>query len=302
MSTVDDLQQWNRALHEGKVLKDASYQAMITPVGKAAQSHYGFGIEAGTVQGHPVLRHGGGIFGFSSMVEYVPGPDISVVMLQNSDADAGHPSTGVLANRMVAAALGEPYPEAKPIAVDVASLAPLEGVYRLDKDVARVLRVVDGKLTSQRIGSQQLALMPIGTDEFLFEADGLTRFIIQRDADGKVTGMRFFNDGEPPGTILARTNEPMPAQRQPVTLPRAALDRVIGTYVHGDGQLKVFLDGDTLKTQMAGQQAFDLFAESPDVFYLTVVEATLTFAPGPGPAASVTLSQGGNTIEFTRSP
>lgn len=302
LSTVDDLQKWNRALHEGKVLEDATYLAMITPVGKAAEQHYGFGIETGTVQGHPVLRHSGGIFGFASMLEYVPGPDISVVMLQNSDANAGHPDTAVLANRLVASALGEPYPEAKPIAIGAASLPSLEGVYRLDKDTARVLRVVDGKLTSQRIGGQQLVLIPIGIDEFLFEEDGVTRFVIQRDAKGKVTGMRFFANGEPPGMIATRTTEPMPAIRQPVTLPRAVIDRVIGTYVVGEGQLTVFLEGETLKTQMAGQPAFDLFAESPDVFFLTVADATLTFAAAPGPAASVTLRQGGRTIELKRKP
>jgi CubicO group peptidase (beta-lactamase class C family) len=51
VSTVDDLLTWNRALHEGKVLQDASYRAMITPVGKAVENNYGFGISTGTLRG-----------------------------------------------------------------------------------------------------------------------------------------------------------------------------------------------------------------------------------------------------------
>ncbi|MEO6227826.1 MAG: serine hydrolase domain-containing protein, partial [Thermomonas sp.] len=89
LSTVDDLLKWNRALHEGRVLRSDSYTQMITPVGKAREAHYGFGIELATVQGRPMLDHSGGIFGFSSMLEYVQGPDISVVVLQNNDSSDG---------------------------------------------------------------------------------------------------------------------------------------------------------------------------------------------------------------------
>lgn len=55
-----------------------------------------------------------------------------------------------------------------------------------------------------------------------------------------------------------------------------------------------------LTTQLAGQPAFELFAESPTKFFLKVVEASLEFAPGDAPATSVTLRQGGQTLEFKR--
>ena len=66
--------------------------------------------------------------------------------------------------------------------------------------------------------------------------------------------------------------------------------------------LKVFLEGIQLKAQLSGQPAFDIFAESPDKFFLTVVDATLAFATGKDGAPAVTLSQGGNTTEFQRTP
>jgi CubicO group peptidase (beta-lactamase class C family) len=301
LSTVDDLLAWNRALHEGRVLKSDSYARMITPTGKAIGAKYGFGIEQATVQGKPMLDHSGGIFGFSSMLEYLQGPDISVVVLQNSDSSGDHDGTDMIARKLAAAALGEPYPEAIAIPMDAAALKQFEGVYRIDADSVRVLRVIDGKLTAQRTGGQRSTLMPIARDTFLYD-DGLTRFTLQRDAAGVVSGMRFFGDGEPPGTVVARTSETLPTARQEVPLRPRQLDRVLGTYAAGTMSLKVFMDGTQLKAQMGGQPPVDIFAESADRFFLTVVDATLAFAAGDGSASTVTLSQGGKTIEFQRAP
>jgi CubicO group peptidase (beta-lactamase class C family) len=222
VSTVDDLLKWNRALHEGRVLRNPSYARMITPVGNARAAKYGFGIELATVQGRPMLEHSGGIFGFESMLEYVQGPDISVVVLQNNDSNDDYKGPDMIARKLAAAALGEPYPEATAIPMDMATIKQFEGVYRIDDASARVLRVVDGKLTAQRTGGERSVLIPIARDEFLY-SDGLNRITMQRDAAGKITGMRFFADGEPPGTLVTRSRELLPTARQEVPLRREAL-------------------------------------------------------------------------------
>ncbi|MFC5436480.1 serine hydrolase domain-containing protein [Rhodanobacter umsongensis] len=299
VSTVGDLLKWNRALHEGRVLKSETYRRMITPVGKAVEAKYGLGIELATVQGRLMLDHSGGIFGFESMLEYVPGPDISVVVLQNNDSNDDDKGPDMIARKLAAAALGEPYPESTAIAVGATTLKRFEGVYRIDDHNARVLRVVDGKLTAQRTGGQRSILLPIAADEFLY-GNGLDRFTVQRDAAGTVTGMRFFANGEPPGVLVARTREPLPSERQEVPLSRAALDRVLGTYAAGEMKMKVFMDGNRLKAQMGRQTPVEIFAESPDRFFMTVVDAALAFAAGKGSPSAVTLSQGGHTMVFRR--
>lgn len=301
VSTVDDLMKWNRALHEGRVLKSASYAQMITPSGKAIERKYGFGIEQDAVRGQPVLGHSGGIFGFASMLSYVQGPDVSVIVLQNSDTNQGKDTPEVLARKLVAAALGQPYPLPVAIAVDAAALKGVEGVYPVDEKSARVLRVVDGGLTGQRTGGERSKLLPIGKDQFLY-ADGLNRFTIERDAVGAVIGMRFFAEGEAPGVLVKRSTTVLPGTREVVTLPQAAIDRVLGSYQSTGPGMKVFQDAGQLKAQMAGQPAFELFAESPTLFFLTVVEATLEFKDGPGQAAGITLRQGSNVLEFARLP
>lgn len=300
VSTVDDLLKWNRALHGGKVLAADSYRAMTTPDGKAAERDYGYGIFAQTLRNERVLQHGGGIFGFSSYLLYLPDSATTVAVLYN--ADRGRPGmlgTGRVANLLAAHAIGKPYPDKKPIAVDADTLAQYEGVYRLDKDAARIVRVKDGALTSQRTGSQPFVLVPVAKDTFLFE-EGYSRLVFERDAAGAVVAMRYFPEDEGEGEVTARSDEPLPPAHAEVTLPRDALERIVGTYAYQGVTMTVMLDGDTPKVQLAGQPAFEIFAESPSTFFLKVVEATLEFSPDEGTPEKVTLRQGGAVLEYTR--
>ncbi len=300
VSTVDDLLKWNRALHEGKVLKDASYRAMVTPVGKAAAEKYGFGIAADTLRGMPQLQHGGGIHGFSAHLLYLPGSDTTAAVLYN--ADGGRPGmlgAASMANMLTAYSIGKPYQPKRAIAVDAVTLKQYEGVYRVDKDAVRVVRVVDGKLTSQRTGGQAFTLLPVATDDFLFE-DGFSRMTFERGSDGSIASMRFFPEDEGAGLLAPRTDEAMPSGRAAIELPSAALARVAGSYALDGATLAVTVDGATAKAQLTGQPAFEIFPESPTRFFLKVVDAVLVFAPEDGRPATVTLLQGGREMVFRR--
>jgi CubicO group peptidase (beta-lactamase class C family) len=300
VSTVDDLFHWNRALHGGKLLKADSYTEMTTPTGKAIPAKYGFGIERNTLRGHLRLQHNGGIFGYASALIYVPDAELSVAVLQNADQTVdgkGDPTS--LATVIGAYALGDPYPEAKPIAVDADVLKGAEGVYRIDADNTRVLRVVDGKLTAQRTGGERLELMPIAVDSFLY-AGGQTWFKLERDQDGKLTGMRMYQDGEGEGAVAALTSDPLPAERASIDVPVEQLQRLVGDYTGSGMTMHITVDGKQLKTQLDGQPVFDVFAETPNRFFLTVVDATLEFAHESGKVTKVTLKQGTAVIELER--
>lgn len=300
VSSVDDLYHWNRALHGGKLLKADSYTQMTTPAGKAVDAKYGFGIVRDTLRGHVRLQHDGGIFGFSSHLAYVPDAELSVVVLQNADGTVnskGDP--GKLGTLLGAFALGDPYPAAKAIEVSAETLAEAQGVYRIDANNARVLRVVAGKLTAQRTGGERSNLLPIDVDTYLYEGT-LTWFKLERDAAAKIIGMRLYQDGEGAGVVTARSDEPLPAQRPSISVPRAQLERLVGAYESGPMRMRVFIDGEQLKTQMEGQPALELYAETPNRYFLTVVDATLDFAPDAGPVTGVILHQGEAVIEFKR--
>lgn len=302
VSTVDDLMRWNRTLHEGKLLRDDLYARMIEAEGAARKEHYGYGIERTTLRGGDLLAHGGGIFGAMSFLLYLPGSDTTVAIVQNSDSVApGKRPPEVLARKLAAYAIGQPYPEARPVALDAARLKSLEGVYRSDAKTARAMQVIDGRLVSQRIGGQRVPMTAIGPDEFLFE-DGLSRLRFERDAAGAVTGTRFYADGEGEGTFSPRTDEPLPAATVAIALPAAARERVVGRYTRESMVLNVFQQGEQLMAQMVGQPPFALAATSPTRFAIDAVGAVLEFAPEPGPAKTLTLRQGGAVLEFQRAP
>lgn len=300
VSNADDLFRWSRALHGGHVLSNASYAQMITPSGKAADKGvgYGFGLFDDLVRTHRVLRHGGGIFGFTSALSYVPDGDITVVVLENDDADGTADVADGLAKKLAAMALGEPYPEARAIAVDATTLREAEGAYRFADGVVRVLRVVDGKLTAQRNQGPRAALTPIGRDDFLYE-DGFNRLTLERDG-GKVARMRLFPNGDGAGEVGVRTNEPLPAAPVGLKLPRAALERLTGTYGKDDLVLQIFVEGEMLKARLSGQDPVTLRATSPVMFTVEETDATLEFAAGDTPAASVKMRQGGREIVLPR--
>ncbi|MCD9027782.1 beta-lactamase family protein [Luteimonas sp. BDR2-5] len=302
VSSVDDLLRWNRALHHGRVLDAAHYRAMTTPAGKAAEEgHYGFGIVVGTLRGQRLLEHGGGIFGFATHLMYLPGSGLTVAVLQNTDNPRPGLAPGEVARRLAAFALGAPYPDPVAADVDPALLQSAEGVYRIDAETTRVLRVVDGRLTSQRSGGRRFDLVPAAPDDYVF-ADSLARLWIERDAAGAVTGMRFSADGDGDGEPVPRTDEPLPDERARVDLPAEALARVTGTYAHDALTLRVFLDDGRLHAQLSGQPPLALHAESAARFHPAEVEATLVFAPDDGAAQQVTLLQGGQELVFARQP
>ena len=305
VSTLDDLNRWNRALHEGRVLRPETYSRMITPTGKAKDVGYGFGLFTGKVRGRSMLHHGGGIFGFISALAYLPGPDISVVVLENDDRDndqEGGDSADTLARRLAAMALADPYPEMKSVPVDSATLRGAEGVYLFGGEVTRTLRVVEGKLTSRRGSRGEVqTLVPIAADDFLYP-DGFNRLKLQRDGAGEVSGILFFPGGDGPGEIGRRSEDPLPSAGPARPWAGAAFDRLTGSYAHQEAglTLRVYREGEVLLGRIAGQPPVTLRAKSPTRFDVEETGATVEFPAGDAPASEVTLRQGGREIVLKR--
>lgn len=295
-STIGDLWRWNRALHGGRVLKPETYRRMITPEGAAVESHYGYGITTGTLRGQKTLNHNGGINGFVSTLTYLPESGLSLVMLRNRDGAMPPP----VERRLAAFALGDPYPDAVAVTLPPEQLQALEGIYRLDAQTTRTLRVSDGRLTSQRSGGPAFPLVPLSADRFQFE-NSLTYIDIERDDAGKITGLRFFPEGEG-GETWVRTDE-KPVERIEITLDTAQKQRLAGDYAGPQLTFKVFVDdAGVLRVQVPGQPAFALKAETPDRVWIQEVDATLVFSPGPAAATQVTLEQGATPTSLERVP
>ncbi len=102
---------------------------------------------------------------------------------------------------------------------------------------------------------------------------------------------------------LARGGEVTLAdERETVDLTAAQLAEYAGTYAVSDSfKLAFRVEDGVLLTQATGQDAFPVFAEEKDRFFLKVVDARLTFnRDEAGEIVSVTLLQGGNETVATR--
>ncbi len=102
-STVGDLLRWQSALASGEVVSMESYARMTSdgllsdgdPIG------YGYGLGLGDLEGHAVVRHGGGINGFATMLVYFPEDDVQITVLTNTPAPVAGPLTEKIARHML---------------------------------------------------------------------------------------------------------------------------------------------------------------------------------------------------------
>jgi CubicO group peptidase (beta-lactamase class C family) len=205
-STVGDLVAWERALASGRVVKPASYTAMITPEGAAVRSRYGYGLGRDTVFGHQRVQHGGGINGFNSMLQHFPDDSLIIVVLGNTNGGL----IDRLADNIARAAFGQsliPSPTAlRDLPTTAEQRARVVGTYRLNLPNGRPLdlRVFerDGKLMSQAAGQDEFALAFQGNETYAPSFDPTARLM--------------FGAGTPAATLtLLQNGASIPGQRIP---------------------------------------------------------------------------------------
>lgn len=88
------------------------------------------------------------------------------------------------------------------------------------------------------------------------------------------------------------------SERRAIALSPEAMQAYVGVYrLAPTFALTVFVSGDRLKVQATGQSALDLNAESADAFFLTEVDARLTFTrDDAGAVTGVVLHQNGRDL------
>lgn len=298
IGSVEDLARWSHALHHGKVVRPDLYAKMIAPTmlpgGK--KQDYGFGLATGEVRGRKVIRHGGGIFGFSTEAVYLPDEDLFVAVFTNSDDPLASEET--ITFRLAAMALGDPFPSFEKAAVDANSLDSVFGLYAIDGGERRFFSK-DGKLYTRRSGGSDLEVFAAGKDRFFYGPDNLTWFEIRRDAAGKPVMAMYQNGAVKPE--LASYRGPIPADPTTIELPRAALERYSGTYKAAPGPVKVALTQDGgITLQLGPQRPVPIKPISESEFILEGVDARVVFALEAGKVTGLVLKQGGREMPATR--
>jgi len=299
VGTVGDLARWSHALHHGRVVSPALYTAMTAPTSlPEGRSHpYGFGVGFDQVRGRASIEHGGGIFGFSTYAAYVPSEDLFVAVLANSDQPASNPS--LLASRLAALALGDPYPVFARAEVDARTLAPLFGVYRVgDAGVSRRFFARGGKLYTLRDGGSDLEVFAAGEDRFFYGPNSLTWFRIERRPDGGHV-MAMHQNGNDSAERAVRTGD-VPTDHR---VAPALLSSYVGRYVTGGPTAEVAMgEGGVLTVQLTGQPALPLRPASDTEFMVQGVDARVVFHSENGQVSRLVIHQGGRQIEARRAP
>ncbi|HEX6083355.1 MAG TPA: serine hydrolase domain-containing protein [Thermoanaerobaculia bacterium] len=115
-ATAGDLVRWTHALHSGRVLSEASYQAMTTPRGAAVADNYGFGLYVRPSQwGQKAMVHGGqALTGHVAELHWYPEARLAVALLYNALPRV--PNVADLIPRIV---LGVPLPDKKTAGKDL---------------------------------------------------------------------------------------------------------------------------------------------------------------------------------------
>lgn len=173
-STGRDLVVWARALASGQVVSRECYRRMTTPRTVAPDKpQYGFGLALGTLAGHAVVSHGGGINGFSARLASYPADSLVVAVLTNTETFAPDP----LEHGIAARALGLPDPAPKDLPITAAEATRLTGVYRAAA-YGFTMRVTFDRatLTGVAPGLGRMRLRKQGADTFVNDDDHYIRF------------------------------------------------------------------------------------------------------------------------------
>jgi len=187
VSTLDDLEKWNRALTHGRIVSSASYSAMTTParVG-VGESDYGLGLFVDSVQDQPRIGHTGGSFGFTTANEFFPKQNVHIIALTNLNAN---PEPGEM---ITTAVFEDMFPD---VAAAAAKPAPGEDADVTAKAKALFEQIETGTKGSSLLGAKLDAKMKNGLADRLsreFSPFGTPRhFIYKGSRPG--TGLRWYD-------------------------------------------------------------------------------------------------------------
>jgi hypothetical protein len=173
---------------------------MFQPV----KENYGYGWAITTWEGRKVIEHGGGINGFSTSIKRFPEDRTLVVVLGNAD----FLRTGAIGNTVSRIAFGLPVTSAterKEVSLAPEKLKEYVGVYQIEgAPVTVTMRLVNGALTTQMTGQQQIPVFAEGGDRFFLKVVD-AQIVFERGAAGAVTKLTIHQNGRKiPATLTSR--------------------------------------------------------------------------------------------------
>ena len=311
-STVGDLLKWNRALYHGEVFGQPETLGKMTTA-YASNYGYGIGVETATIGETTAraFRHSGGINGFSAQLWYMPDEDYTIAVLDNTAGDSNRiadviarilydqPATGP--KRPISSVLG-PIIDTDGVGDAIKRYRDLKAEAPDDYDFGeRELNTLgyfylrqDDVDTAIELFKLNVAMYPEASNPYdsLGEA-----YAAAGDTERAIENYKKSLELNP-GSLSSRDaldRFGVEIERERVVVPDEIVDTYLGRYqLQPNFVIEVTRDGQHLYAQATGQGRFELFASAEDEFYLTVVDAQISFnRNAAGEVESLTLHQNG---------
>jgi len=308
-STVEDLYLWDQALYTDKVLSAQSKALMYKPF----LENYAYGwvvMNASFKQNDQpvqVIRHGGGINGFSTTIVRFPKEKNLIVMLDNTGENVDR-----LSDSIAKILYNQPYDQPKMSIVSV-----------LDKTIAE--KGIEAGIAQYRdLKAKQAATYDFSEGElnglgYQLLRGGKAREAIEIFKLNVEAYPQGFNTYDSLAEAYMSINERELAiqnykkslelnanntnavevlkrlEKAPVVVDAKVFDTYVGEYEVGPGfVMRVFREGDKFMTQATGQPQFEIFPESETTFSPRAFVAKLTFVKdADGKVNGIRIEQGG---------
>ena len=295
LSTVEDLWKWNKALYSYQLIKKEWLDKALTPytLPDGKSTNYGYGLSFANVQGIKTIEHGGGIPGFSTDAVYLPKEEVFVAMFSNCECKSASDPTAKIA----AAVIGKPY-NFKAVTLTGADAKQYEGIFENETGEQRIIKWVDGKLTSKRGDAAPMAITASRKDQFFFE-NSLTTVTFLRNAAGNIEALVL--KGRADESTWKKSAKPVDAATAApsiIKVDAALLADYAGNYALApEFILTITVEGNQLFAQATGQGKLEVNALSNTRFKTKGVDAVIEFfQDANGKTESLKLFQAGREM------
>jgi hypothetical protein len=191
---------------------------------------------------------------------------------------------------LAALAIGKPY-DHKLIAVDTATLAGYTGVYENDKGQQRIISLSGTVLNSQVGRSPKARINAFQADKFFFQDDPMQTLEFSRNKNNQVE--KLIVHSRTANEPWRKTNKAITADVE-IKVDEKILETYVGEYeIRPEFSFIITKQQDRLFLKGTGQEAVEIFAETPTKFFLKVNGAQLEFVKDDsGKIVKAILTQG----------
>jgi CubicO group peptidase (beta-lactamase class C family) len=295
-STVEDLNLWNEAVFNGKVLNDSSLKAAFTVVtlnsgNKPDEMDYACGWVNSSVRGVRFISHGGGLHGFLSQLVRQPDEQLTVAVITNCTPAQDDLYPNIVADNigkyLLWQKMGSQPSFFSDTSVSSVDLTEFEGRYDYGNAMVLIVTAEGNELYAQMTGQARFRIFPRGNDEFYWKVvDARIRFL--RNEAGDITGAIHFQGG---GEIKVRRLPPIMG----IIIDSSRLEKYSGKYEYQPGVVITLTasEGKLLAT-VAGQNQLVFVPVSGTEFSCLEMNAFLKFIPLEGENFNLEVNLGGN--------